>query len=133
MVKDPVKKVLVLGGGTAGFVAAITLRKKLPALDVTVVRSKDIGTIGVGEGSTRALLIHLHKELGIGRKKFFEVARPTWKLGLRFLWGPRRMFHYTFAPHLTFGIVGLPKANGFYTDVDDDDADVSTSAVLMAH
>ncbi len=30
-------------------------------------------------------------------KKFFAVAQPTWKLGLRFLWGPRPYFNYTFS------------------------------------
>src|SRR5688500_10405269 len=126
----PVKRVIVLGGGTAGFVAAITLKKKLPNLQVLVIRSKDIGTIGVGEGSTVALTLHLHKELGIGHKKFFDVARPTWKLGLRFLWGPRKQFPYTFAPHLTFGVGGLPKVNGFYC-ADGGEMDVSVHAALM--
>ena len=113
-----VKKIIVLGGGTAGFIAALTLKRKLHALGVLVVRSKDIGTIGVGEGSTPALTRHLHRELGIGFKKFFDVARPTWKLGLKFLtWGTRPHFFYTFAPEYTYAAVpGLRKLNGYYRD-----------------
>ena len=101
----PLQSALVLGGGSAGFMAAIALRAKIPALRVTVVRSKDIGVIGVGEGSTVTLTEFLHQYLAVGPRRFFEVARPTWKLGLRFLWGPRKQFHYSFGPGLA-GRVG---------------------------
>src|SRR4026209_3064081 len=95
-----VNKVIVLGGGSAGFMAAIALKAKVPALDVLVIRSKDIGIIGVGEGSTIPLTKFLHEYLQVGHKKFLEVAQPTWKLGLRFIWGPplRERFFYTFSP-----------------------------------
>ena len=61
-----VNKVIVLGGGSAGFMAAIALKAKLPGLDVLVIRSKDIGIIGVGEGSTVTLTKFLHEYLKIG-------------------------------------------------------------------
>ena len=48
-----IKNVIVLGGGSAGFIAAITLKRKLPSLHVRVVRSQDIAVIGVGEGTTQ--------------------------------------------------------------------------------
>src|SRR5215213_7615952 len=93
----PVNHVLVLGGGSAGFLAALALKVKLPSLRVTVVRSKDIGIIGVGEGSTVPLTKFLPEYLAVGKKKFHETARPTWKLGLKFIqWGPRPFFFYTF-------------------------------------
>ena len=44
--------VLVLGGGTAGLVAAITLKQSFPNYNITIVESDTIGIIGVGEGST---------------------------------------------------------------------------------
>ena len=47
-------KILVLGAGSAGLMAAVTLKRKLPGLAVTVVRSPEIGVIGVGEGTTPA-------------------------------------------------------------------------------
>src|SRR3954454_912866 len=93
----PVQHVLVLGGGSAGFIAALALKVKLPTLRVTVVRSKELGIIGVGEGSTIQLTRFLHDYVGVAPKKFHELAQPTWKLGLKFLrWGPRPFFFYTF-------------------------------------
>ena len=91
-----IKRVVILGGGSAGFIAALALKSKLPHLEVQVIRSKDIGIIGVGEGSTPALTRFLHDYLGMNMKKFFAVAQPTWKLGLRFLWGPRPYFNFSF-------------------------------------
>src|SRR4051812_918626 len=113
-----VQKVIVLGGGSAGFMAAIALKAKLPALDVLVIRSKEIGIIGVGEGSTLALTRFLHDYLKIGLKRFHEVARPTWKAGLHFIWGPRPYFHYTFVGGMEAKYPDLPKAKGFYCDQD---------------
>jgi tryptophan halogenase len=110
-----IKKVLVLGGGSAGFLAALALKTKLPQLQVDLVHSKDLGIIGVGEGSTLALTDFLHKYLGISARKFFATAQPTWKLGLRYLWGPRPHFHYTFSNQQLLGKVeGLRKQKGFY-------------------
>ena len=74
-----VEKVIVLGGGSAGFLAALAL-KKVPGVRVIVIRSKEIGIIGVGEGSTLPLTQFLHGFLGLGDKAFLEIARPTWKL-----------------------------------------------------
>ena len=47
-----IENILVLGAGSAGLVAAISLRRKLPQLAIRVVRSPEIGVIGVGEGTT---------------------------------------------------------------------------------
>ena len=91
-----IKRVVILGGGSAGFIAALALKSKLPHLEVQVIRSKEIGIIGVGEGSTPALTRFLHDYLGMNLKKFFAVAQPTWKLGLRFIWGTRPYFNFSF-------------------------------------
>ncbi len=76
-----------LGRGHAGFLAAITVKFRLPDLPVTVLRSKDIGIIGVGEGTTLTLPQHLHDYMKLDIKDFYRVADPQWKLGIRFLWG----------------------------------------------
>ncbi|HET6247235.1 MAG TPA: FAD-dependent oxidoreductase [Tepidisphaeraceae bacterium] len=114
-----IKKIIVLGGGSAGFIAALTLKSKIPALDVLVIRSKDIGIIGVGEGSTYALTSFLHEYLRVNEKKFFSIARPTFKLGLRFIWGPRPHFNYSFGPSVDQRLdPALPHAAGFYAEED---------------
>ncbi|HEY7115721.1 MAG TPA: tryptophan halogenase family protein [Tepidisphaeraceae bacterium] len=118
MLNGVIKKVIVLGGGSAGFMAAGTIKLYLPNVDVLVIRSKDIGIIGVGEGSTIALTDFLHQFLKVKPKTFFDVARPTWKLGLKFIWGPREYFHYTFAAQCDARVPGAPlhKPIGYYLD-----------------
>jgi tryptophan 7-halogenase len=91
-----VRSVLVLGAGSAGLMAAIILKRKLPQLQVTVVRSPESGVIGVGEGTTLAFPRHFFEYLKLKPQQFYEQAEPAWKLGIRFLWGPAQ-FYYTFA------------------------------------
>ncbi|HEV8604496.1 MAG TPA: tryptophan 7-halogenase [Tepidisphaeraceae bacterium] len=112
-----IQKVLVLGGGSAGFLAAITLKIKLPHLEVTVLRSKDLGIIGVGEGTTNTVPFHLFDYLKLPLKGFYEIAQPTWKLGIRFEWGTRPHFNYVFGLELDTRHKGLAKGTGHYCDV----------------
>lgn len=127
-----IPRILVLGGGSAGFLAAISLKAKIPALEVTVLRSKELGIIGVGEGTTWAFPNYIHGRLGIDPHEFHRLAEPTWKLGIRFVnWGPRRHFDYTFRPQVTSRWENLPKNNGYYCLEDFEYADVSPS--LMSH
>src|SRR5262245_58983471 len=97
---DMVKSVLVLGGGSAGFLAAITLKQRLPHMHVKLLRSPDIGIIGVGEGTTNGVPIHLHTYLKLELGEFYRLAEPIWKLGIRFLWGKRPCFDYVFGYQL---------------------------------
>ena len=112
-----IQHVLVLGGGTAGFLAALTLRKKLPTeTRVTVLQSSKLGIIGVGEGSLRQLPDFLHNYLDIDPARFFKEVGPTWKLGIRFKWGKRGDFDYTFSPQVdvTHQHPDLPRPIGYY-------------------
>jgi len=110
-----INRIVILGGGSAGFLAALGLKTKLRNVEVRVVRSKDIGIIGVGEGSTPGLTRFFHDYLRVDSKKFFEVAHPTWKLGLRFIWGPRPYFHYGFSiGQLTLVPPGLTRMKASY-------------------
>jgi tryptophan halogenase len=109
-----IKNVLVLGGGTAGLLSALVLRRRVPQVQVSVLRSADIGVIGVGEGTTRAFPALLFKQLRLDPAQFYAEAEPIWKLGIRFLWGPRAAFHYTFSQTLNNRWPDLPKNHGYY-------------------
>ncbi|HXE51496.1 MAG TPA: tryptophan halogenase family protein [Tepidisphaeraceae bacterium] len=111
-----VNRIIVVGGGSAGFLAAITLKGRLPQVDVSVIRSREIGIIGVGEGSTGILPAHLHGYLGISYQEFFAKAEPVWKLGLRFIWGPRPFFDYSFSRQFNQHFPQLYRPVGFFCD-----------------
>lgn len=83
-----VASVGVLGGGTAGYFAAIALKRRFPALSVTLIESSAVPIIGVGEATTTLMPPFLHGQLGIDVADLFAEVRPTWKLGIRLDWGP---------------------------------------------
>jgi tryptophan halogenase len=122
-----VRSVVVLGGGSAGLLAALTLKVRLPSLKVRLIRSSEISTIGVGEGSTVDLPNHLHGFCRLDPARFHVEAKPTWKLGVRFLWGPRPDFVYTFTYQVCGIVEGLPKARGYYCWEDFTNADLNSA------
>lgn len=128
---QPIQRVLVLGGGSAGFLAAITCKHRLPNLDVTILRSPDIGIIGVGEGTTPPVVTHLHGYLKIDPQAFYAVARPSWKLGIRFLWGPRPAFNYSFGIQLDNQYQALPRGTGYYAWEDFDFTELTSSLMSL--
>jgi tryptophan halogenase len=124
------QNLLVLGAGSAGLLTAIALKVKIPKLTVRVVRSPEIGVIGVGEGTTPNFPRFLFEYLGISRKRFYELAQPTWKLGIRFVWGPRDHFHYSFSKQLDTQWNDLPRPTGYYCDEEFGPCDLASA--LMA-
>ena len=110
---------VILGGGSAGFLTAITCKARVPNISVTVIRSPEIGIIGVGEATTPYVLEHLHGYLEIDPAEFYRIAQPSWKIGIRFLWGPRPYFNYSFLSQCDFQYAKLPAPTGyFYTQND---------------
>ena len=111
-----IHQVVVLGGGSAGFLSALALKARIPQLDVTILRSPDIGIIGVGEGTTISVPDRLHCNMNLDPVELHRSVKVTWKLGIKFLWGTRPYFNYTFAPQFSSQYEALPKPNGFYAD-----------------
>jgi len=91
-----VEHIGVIGGGTAGYFAAIALKRADPSRRVTLVESSKIPIIGVGEATTPPMLPFLHHVLGIDVVDFYARVKPTWKLGIKFEWGARPFFNYPF-------------------------------------
>jgi tryptophan halogenase len=118
-----IKRIVILGAGSAGLLAALTLGRRT-RLDVEIIRSTDIGVIGVGEGTTHTFPQFLLNELRLDPRRLFAEAQPTWKLGLRFLWGPRPEFIYNFGLQLDERWPGLARNNGFYCEESMEDMNV---------
>ena len=89
---------IVLGGGTAGWMAATMLAARQPRARVTVVESPEIGIIGVGEGSTPQLRAFF-RDLGIAESDWMPKCNATYKNGIEFRgWATRKGFERYFHP-----------------------------------
>lgn len=92
---------VILGGGTAGWMAACLIAKHWPQHRVTVVESPDIGIIGVGEGSTPQLKAFF-ETLGITESEWMPKCNATYKAGISFHgWSERPGFESYFHPFHT--------------------------------
>ncbi len=127
-----VDKIVVMGGGTAGFMAAVTLKAKVPGVRVVVLRSKEIGIIGVGEGSGPPLGVFLHTFLGLPFVDFVRATRPGIKLGTWFRWGPRDHFVFPFGTNMEYRVDRMPRAVGYYCDREMDQS-MPTAAMMAAN
>ncbi len=101
----PLSKIVIVGGGTSGWLAASMLchHLKRELCQIQLIESDEIGTIGVGE-STVPPFVGLIQRLGIDEQEFIRETDATYKLGIQFAGWHRRGRKY-FHP---FGVIGRP-------------------------
>ncbi len=111
--EGPVRNIVIVGGGTAGWMAAAYLTRALNAsgaqVDITLVASADIGTIGVGEGTVPSIRPVFFDFLGIPEADWMAASNAGFKFGIKFVnWGTPSAAHF----YHTFGeareIDGIP-------------------------
>ncbi|WP_243375546.1 tryptophan halogenase family protein [Sandarakinorhabdus cyanobacteriorum] len=83
MTEDGAFRIVIAGGGTAGWLTACVLAARHPQLDITLVESPDIPTIGVGEGTWPTMRETL-ASIGRGEAEFMAACDASFKQGSRF-------------------------------------------------
>lgn len=105
-----IKSIVVVGGGSAGWMTAAALSNTLRHnCRITLIESDTIGTVGVGEATIPPIRT-FNEMLGIDEREFVKETMGSFKLGIQFVdWGALgNSYFHPFGPHgRPFDIVGL--------------------------
>lgn len=98
----PLKRFVIVGGGSAGWMTAAALSSMVDPrkIQITLVESEQIGTVGVGE-ATIPDMINFNRMLGISEADFMKATDATFKLGIEFVnWGQKgESYFHPFGDH----------------------------------
>jgi len=85
MIANPIRRLVIVGGGTAGWMAAAAISRIMggTGLRIELVESEEIGTVGVGEATIPQINL-FNAMLGINEADFVRATNGTYKLGIEF-------------------------------------------------
>ncbi|MCW1921984.1 tryptophan 7-halogenase [Luteolibacter arcticus] len=129
---NPLRNLVVAGSGTDALLAAVSIKRALPNLPVTLVRDPQAAAGDpAGESTVPSVLQHLVHGVGLQGPEVHLQGRPVWTLGFKCLWGASGSFFRSFDAPFANGLSGFQTVPGFLAAEKGLDAS-SPGAALMA-